>query len=46
MGETSVSIEGVEGKAKDMNAILDFVDLFRQADEFILEKDGQYCWYD
>ena len=41
-----ISIEGVDGThaEKDMDTIIDFVNLFRYADEFNIEY--LWCWFD
>lgn len=41
-----VSIEGVSGKPKDEQAMIDFANLFRGADDFMMSSSGCYCWYD
>ena len=39
-------IKGVKGETFDKKFILDFVDLFRFADEFKLTETEAFCWYD
>ena len=44
-----VSFEGVEVRTNrefDIDFIIDFANLFRDADEFILTKNRAYAWYD
>ena len=44
-----VSIEGVEGEAKSDQALQEFIDIFREADEFEIKITGNRycrCWYD
>ena len=42
-----VTIEGVERNgAVTMEMFVDFVSLFRYADEFEASQNGLYCWYD
>ena len=42
-----VSLEGVEcGDEYSKQDMLDFVELFRFADEFSIDDTGMYCWFD
>jgi hypothetical protein len=41
-----VSIEGLEGKAKNHQSFLEFVQEFHGADEFDVDDNYQRCWYD
>lgn len=42
-----VSIEGIEYcGAVTMEMLVDFVDMFKEADEFSVSTNGLYCWYD
>ena len=44
-----VSIEGLEWEDEDeipVQALIDFAEMFRFADEFCLEKFNAYCWFD
>lgn len=45
--DARVSIEGVRsGVYPDRDSILRFVEMFRSADEFDIDDDGMYCWFD
>lgn len=42
-----VTIEGLEYIGiVTMEMLVDFVDMFREADEFSVSTNGLYCWYD
>ena len=41
-----VSIEGVEGYPETREDLMDFVLMFRYADDFVIGMDRCYCWYD
>ena len=41
-----ISLEGVEANFADKSEVIDFVDLFRRADDFRISDDYQYAWFD
>ena len=41
-----VSIEGVTGEECNAEDIHDFVEMFRRADDFIIEGGHCHCWFD
>lgn len=46
-GDCRVTIEGCEKDgAPTIDEIIDFVRMFRDANEFEVKKTGLYCWYD
>lgn len=46
--DARVTAEGVEGTAKDLDEMLDFIEAFRYADDLSFSKEtlSCHCWYD
>lgn len=46
--DARVTAEGIQGTAQDVDAMLDFVEMFRSADECDFDRETRscYCWYD
>ena len=47
-GDARITAEGVQGAAKDIDGLFDFVELFGRADECEYDREtlNCYCWYD